>query len=99
MKGVLELLQRKVWTPACWTGLREVTVSDAALLYEDRVLGVRWLTQNAGLFCRARRCEWRCAASLVSVDMDATKKATERRRSEIRLGNAAHRGELPLFDG
>ncbi len=76
VKGVLKLLQEKKGL-GLLDGLNEVTISDAALLYEDRVLGVRWLTRNADIGVTRGENGIR-ATSLVTVDMDASQKATVR---------------------
>lgn len=76
VKEVLRLLQERTGL-GMLDGLREVFIADAALLYEDKVMNVRWLSRNADINV-ARGEKGIFASSLISIDMDTAKKATVR---------------------
>lgn len=76
VKDVLRQLQEQEGL-GILDGLREVEVSDARLLYDDRVLGVRWRSRDSSVTVRRgdRGIE---ASALVSLDMDATTRSAVR---------------------
>lgn len=76
VRGVLKLLQERSGL-GLLDGLREVTVSDAALLYDDRILNVRWLSRDADIDVTRGDAGLR-ASALVSIDMDRREQATVR---------------------
>ena len=73
VKGVLLQLQERKGL-GLLDGLREVDIHDARLLYDDRVLGVRWRSRRSDVSVR-RGQQGIEATALVSIDLDANTRS------------------------
>ncbi len=76
VRGILDLLHERSGL-GLLDGLQEITISDAALLYEDRILQVRWLSRDSDVSVM-RTPKGLSATALMSLDMGADAKAAVR---------------------
>ena len=76
VRGILDLLRDRSGL-GMLDGLQEIAISDAKLLYEDRIMQVRWMSRDADVSV-ARTSKGLAANAQMSLDMGAAARASVR---------------------
>lgn len=76
VRGILELLRERAGL-GLLDGLQEVDITDAKLLYEDRIMKVRWMSRDADVAV-SRTSKGLAANAQMSLDMGGSARASLR---------------------